>query len=141
MLACGPFWPDLDLNHFRDSQRIGGTLIPETRVADALMGGVIAVDRELQLWRAKQELAGFTTLATIPSPAIGAETRLMRLWRRAVFAYATADLVETHRDVTATGTGQAAGAELDQRAEDHRRNATHAIRDILGKTRTTVDLI
>lgn len=141
LLACGPFWPDIDINHFRDAQRIGGTSIPTPRLRDALLGAVMAVESDLADWRAAQETGGFASLAAVPSAQIGAEKRAVLLWRRAVYAMATADLVETHRDVTATGTGQAAAGELDLRAEDHRRNATHAIRDILGRTRTAVELI
>lgn len=140
-VACGPFWPDIDVNHFRDSQRIGGTLIPDDRVKDAIIGAVLTVDGDLSAWRAAQESAGFATLAAVPSPELGGVRQIVRLWRRAVYAHATADLVETHRDVTATGSGQSAGNELDQRAEDHRRNALHAIRAIKGAGRTAVELI
>ena len=141
MLACGPFWPDIDLNHFRDSQRIGGTLITDTRVSSALLGAVISVDTDLETWRAVQEEAGHAQLAAVPGPQIGEEKRLVLLWRRAVYAHATADLVETHGDISATGKGQSEAGALDLTADDHRRNATHAIRDILGKTRTAVELI
>ncbi len=141
VLECGPFWPDIDINHFRDAQRIGGTLIPDGRIRDALLGAVIAAETDLGAWRAALEAAGTASLADAPSAMIGTEKRLVLLWYRAVYALATADLLETHRDVTATGTGQAAMPELDQRAEDHRRNALHAIRAMLAKGRTTVELI
>jgi len=140
-LECGPFWPDIDINHFRDSQRIGGTLIPDNRVKDALLGAVIAAEADLGAWRAAREEGGHTSLADVPSAQIGGTSRIVLLWRRAVYALATADLVETHRDVTASGTAQTALGELDQRADDHRRNAIHAIRDIQGKARTAVELI
>lgn len=140
-LECGPFWPDIDINHFRDSQRIGGTLIPDNRVKDALLGAVMAVEADLGAWRAGLEEGGHGSLADAPSVQIGGINRLVLLWRRAVYALATADLVETHRDVTATGNAPSALAEPDQRAEDHRRNAIHAIRDLLGKGRSTVELI
>lgn len=140
-LECGPFWLDIDINHFRDSQRIGGTLIPDQRVKDALLGAVMSVEADLCAWRQAQEEAGHPSLEVVPSPQIGGETQLVLLWRRAVYAFATADLVETHRDVTATGSASSAISELDQRADDHRRNAIHAIRAILGKGRTAVELI
>lgn len=140
-LACGPFWPDIDVNAFRDSQRIGGTLIADARVQDALMSAVITVDGDLADWRTTQETAGSASLADVGSPEIGGESRLVRLWRRAVYSYATADLRETHGDVTATGTGQSRAGELDMSAEDHRRNALHAVRDIKGTGRTAVELI
>lgn len=141
MLACGPFWPDIDLNHFRDSQRLGGTAIPDIRIKGALLGSVLIVDDDLAEWRMAQEALGHASLADVPSPSIGDDSRLMLLWRRAVYAYATADLRETHGDVTATVTGQARADWGDMSAEDHRRNGLHAIRAIKGVGRTTVELI
>jgi len=140
-VGCGPFWPDVDVNHFRDSQRIGGTLITDSRIRDAITEAAIKVDDDLTGWRAAREAEGHASLDTIPAPEIGGTSRLVLLWRRAVYGHATADLVETHRDITATGAGQSAGQELDQRAEDHRRNALHAIRAIRGAGRSTVELI
>ncbi|WP_137681183.1 head completion/stabilization protein [Aurantiacibacter suaedae] len=141
ILQLGPFWPDIDINHFRDVQRIGGTLIPDNRLIDALSGAVLTVDGDLAAWRAGQEDLGRTRLTDVPAAMIGDETRLVKLWRRAVYAHATADLRETHGDLTATGSGQSRGELLDMSAEDHRRNAVHAIRDIKGVGRTAVELI
>lgn len=140
-LECGPFWPDIDVNHFRDAQRIGGTAIPDARLADALMGAVLGVELDLSTWRAAREAEGTEKLEDIVQASIGTEKRLVLLWRRAVYAFATADIAETHRDVTATNTGQARTPELDNRADDHRRNGIHAIREILGVNRTAVELI
>lgn len=140
-VECGPFWPDVDVNHFRDSQRIGGTLITDSRICDAITEAVLKVEDDLSGWRAAREAEGRASLAVVPAPEIGGTSRFVLLWRRAVYGHATADLVETHRDITATGAGQSAGHELDQRAEDHRRNALHAIRAIKGAGRSTVELI
>ncbi|MCC2602758.1 head completion/stabilization protein [Sphingopyxis yananensis] len=141
MLACGPFWPDLDINHFRDTQRIGGTLIADPRVEMALQNAVLTADGDLGAWRGAAERAGAVRLADVPSAMIGGKARLALLWRQAIYALATAELIETHRDVTATGTGQSRGDALDDRAEDHRRTAIHAIRAIKGVKRTAVELI
>lgn len=139
MLACGPFWPDVDLNHFRDAERIGGTLIPDARVEQALLQAVLTVEGDLAKWRAVQEELGFTSLDTVPSASIGGQHRYGLLWRQAVYALATAELIETHRDVSATGQGRSDG--LDNRADDHRRVSLHAIRAIKGVGRTAVGLV
>ena len=34
VISLWPFWPDIDVNHFRDVQRIGGTLIPDARLIE-----------------------------------------------------------------------------------------------------------
>lgn len=140
-MDCGPFWPVIDVNHYRDSQRIGGTAIPDARVKDALMNAVITVDGDLFTWRADQEIAGYATLVAVPSDQLGGKSRVERLWQRAVYAHASAELRETHGDVTATGAGQGRAEWLDMSADDYRRNAIHAIRDILGTNRTVVELI
>lgn len=58
-----------------------------------------------------------------------------------MFAFAAADLLETHGDVTATKDGLATSEIRCETAADHRRNGIHALRDIIGKPRTTVELI
>ena len=140
-LSFWPFWPDIDLNHFRDVQRVGGTLVPDARVANALTVAAIGVDGDLSEWRAAKEIEGYRSLEAVPCPLMGDESRLVLSWRIAVYNYATAELRETHGDLTATGTGQSRAEWLDMSADDYRRNAIHAVRDILGKGRTTVELI
>lgn len=141
LLACGPFWPDVDINHFRDTQRIGGTLIAGPRVQMALQNAVLTADGDLGLWRSAKEGEGYHALADVPSAQLGDDSRLALLWRQAVYGLATAELIETHRDVTATGNGQSRGDAMDDRADDHRRSAIHAIRAIKGVKRTAVELI
>lgn len=141
MLLCGPFWPDLDINHFRSSERIGASNIPDQRIETALIEAVMIADGDLAEWRDSQMAEGFAVLDDVPSRQIGGQHRLALLWRQAVYGHATADLIETHRDITATGTGQSRGDDMQSRADDHRRTAIHAIRAIKGKDRTTVELI
>lgn len=137
----GPFWPAVDVNHFRDTMRIGGTAIPDARLAHAITGAVFAVEHDLGPWRALHEAGGVMKLDDVPQASIGTDKRVVLLWRRAVYAFAAADLVETHRDVTATATGQSRAHDQDSQADDHRRNGLHAIREILGVNRTAVELI
>lgn len=63
------------------------------------------------------------------------------LYERAVFAFAAADLAETHHDISATNDGKERVESRTLAADEHRRNGTHAIRDILGVTRTAVELL
>ncbi|WP_443750389.1 head completion/stabilization protein [Asticcacaulis solisilvae] len=141
MVLGEEFWPAVDLNHFRDTMRIGASTIPDARLTEALQVAIADVQEDLADWRATQEAAGYDTLATVPSPPIGAETRLTFRWRRAVYSYATADLSETHQDITATAAGAGQSEAMGPSVGDHRRNALHAIRDILGVGRSTVELI
>ncbi len=140
-VEAGPFWPDIDLNTARDIVRIGSSTIPDARLIAAVEGAIISVDNDLADWRAVQEDAGFTTLAGVSDRQINGKPRLAVLWQRAVLATATADLMETHRDVTATKEGAARAEEILPTADDHRRNAVQAVRDIKGKRRITSELI
>lgn len=140
-VEAGPFWPSVDVNHFRDAMRIGGQEIPEPRVREALIGAIITADDNLGAWRAEQEAAGHATLLDVPVPEIANISKYVLLWRRAVFAFACADLIETHRDVTATRDGGARAENERLAPDDHRRNGIHAIRDMRGERRTAVELI
>jgi hypothetical protein len=135
------FWPDIDLNDFRDCMRVGGNVIPDPRVKLALLGALESVQIDLADWRALQEATGYDTLASVPAATMGGLSRYVVLWRRAVYAYAAADLTETHRDITATSAGASQSEAIAPTADDHRRNATYAVRGILGVSRTTVELI
>lgn len=147
-VTAGDFWPEIDVNHFRDALRIGGTTIGHPRLVEALRSAMFAVEDQLIQWQAAQIAAAYATLAAVPSTVITeaagevpAETKLTMTWRRAVYHTAAADLCETNRDLTASQTGAARADEQAPTATDYRRNATHAIRDILKTTRTKVSLI
>lgn len=141
-IDAGGFWPALDINHFRDSMRIGNQSIPDPRVREAVMGAIVIADDNLSTWRAQHEAAGIDALKDVPSRGLTqGETYLTLLWRRAVYAFAAADLIETHRDVAATPLGVKQADQQSLTPDDHRRNAIHAIRTIRGERRTSVELI
>lgn len=144
-VAAGSFWPAIDVNDYRDVMRVGTTTITDPRIKTALRGAIVTTLRDLADWKATQIAAGHDTLAAVPSENLGTgeqpDTLLMIAWRRAVYSYATADLAETHRDLTATKPGAVKAEEVCLTADDHRRNALHAVRDILDVGRTAVELI
>ncbi|MDC7675370.1 head completion/stabilization protein [Asticcacaulis machinosus] len=137
----GAFWPDIDLNNFRDTMRIGGSTIPDPRLIKAIEAAIITVTADLREWRLDKLSEGHPSLAAVSDEEINGEKALVVIWKRAVMSFATADLMETHRDVSATNEGAKRAEEQLPTAADHRRNGVHAIRDILGVSRTTVELI
>lgn len=139
-IAGDGWWPDLSIAAFRDSTRLG-TLVTDGRARDALIGGVISADTQLATWRTAQVAAGVANLAAVPGPSIGGVRRAVILWRRAVYAWAAADLAETHNNITATDRGRAVTEERATSADDHRRNAIIAVRDLLGETRSRAALL
>lgn len=134
------WFPDVDPAEFRKQMRIRESVTPE-RLREAILNGIISVGNSLLVWRVALALQGYASLETLPSSELGGESRLVILYRRAIGASAKADLVERYRDTDTTGAGQRQVGELDASVEELRRDAVHAVRDMLGKTRTTVELI
>ncbi len=135
------WYPDIDCNAMRDALRITDQ-ITHQRLVGAIEGGLLTVEGELAFWRATQESAGFATLAAVePLRMTGAVHRLTLLYTRAVRFSAAAELAELHRDLSATTDGQTRAEPQMLTAEDYRKLATHAVRDILGTPRVAVELI
>lgn len=134
------FFPDVDLDDLRASARITGS-VPNIRLRDAVVAAIISVEQDLAGWAAAQRAAGSQTLADVPGPSIDGRPRHVHLYHRAVRMYAKAELIERLPDFDTTGAGS---KDFDQQGEsvaDLRRDAIHAVRDILGRGRTAVELI
>ena len=140
-VSAGEWWPAVDCNAVRDAMRLGD-VVTHPRLVAAIEGALITVTGELREWKALQTAAGHAALADVePEEEINGVTRLEALFHRAVRFTAGAELLEGHRDAGATNELlNRADAEI-QTAADYRRLATHAIRDIIGTPRTTVELI
>lgn len=135
------WYPEIDVNAMRDALRITDQ-ITHARIVGAIEGGLLTVEGELAFWRATQESEGFADLAAVdPDRMIGGEHRLTLLYTRAVRFHAAAELAELHRDLSATTDGATRAEPQLLTAEDYRKHATAAIRDILGTPRVTVELI
>lgn len=139
-VANDGFFPDIDLNHMRAAVRLDGTVTNE-RLRDATVAAVLLVNDELATWKAAQIAAGIDALVDVPAPEIGGETINLVRYRAAVYRYARADLVERYRDYDATKSGADQAEKLECSADDDRRAAKWSIRDMLGKPRSTIELI
>jgi hypothetical protein len=131
------WFPDVDVADLRKARRIPAEL-PAERLRDAVREAVIWANDQLEEWRAAQAAASF---ADVPSPPLDGATRNLVLYQLAVGAWTKALLVERQRDVDLTGAGQRKVDELDASIGELRRDALHAVRRILGRTRTTVELL
>lgn len=140
LVAGDLFWPAVAIPVFRDAMRIAIS-VTDVRVRDALRGGMLHVRRELRNWQTGHIAAGAATLQDVASEVVDGISAAELLYRRAVFCIAAADIAETHNEVSATQDGRDRAADDVSAADELRRNATHAIRDILGVTRTSVELI
>lgn len=140
-IAGDGWWPNLSIAAFREAVRVPASAASDARVREALIGAALTVGDALAAWRLSQEANGAESLADVPGTTVGGETRTLILWRRAVYATAAADLVETHGDIAATDQGAKANAKERLHAGSQRRAATVAIRDILGRPRSRSALL
>lgn len=140
LVAGDAFWPGLSISGFQAEMRIPEEVDP-SRLRAALRGGMLQIRGELRSWKAGHVLAGVATLTAVDSEEIDGEPAVELLYRRAVFHAAAAELAETHSDIAATGDGQERNEARRDAAGELRRLATLAVRDMLGVTRTSVELI
>lgn len=139
VIAGDGWWPDLTIADFKSLKRIPNT-VTDARIREALLTGMIDAARQLQTWRAAQEAAGIEKLEDIEGPTFNGEKEKVILWRKAVFATAAAELADTHNDITATAAGRERTEIRATSADEHRRDATQAIRAIKGLGRNRVAL-
>ena len=134
------FFPQIDIVVCRARMRIDGTVSPE-RLRAALVDAMAACNDALAEWAAAQVAAGFTSMADVPAPTIDSISLHLQRYERAVCALAAASLIERHRSFDATNDGHQYADKLESPIDDLRRDAHWAIADILGRARTTVELI
>lgn len=134
------WFPDLDAAALRGAMRIKDNVTP-ARFREAVLAAMITVGNDMAVWKAAQQLLGHASLEAVPAPRLGGESRLVVLYRRAVTCFARAELTERYRDFDQTGAGGRDLDELDGSVDQLRRDGRHAVRDLLGRSRTVVELI
>jgi hypothetical protein len=139
-ISSGAWYPSIDPTAARAVMRIDGT-VTNDRLVEILQLSMSAVEDLLDAWQQQQLALDRQTMADVPSKEIGNESRLVLLYRRAVYATAQADLIEKYPDFTATDDGRKRAESMECAVADHRRNVRLAIRDILGRPRADVELI
>lgn len=139
-IASSPFWPAISLPDLRETVRLDGT-VTTARLRHAVIDAITSVNRDLADWRRARETEGVATLAAVPGELINNESAHLHSYRRAIYAMTRANLLERYTDYSATGDGvKGADAKIIS-SDDLYRDARFAIRDILGTTHNTVELI
>lgn len=134
------FFPNIDPAAVREAARIP-TSITAARLRAAILGAIMTVEIDLRTFAAASIIAGHPTLAAIPAPQLDGQSVQLIRYQRAVALYAKAELIDRHRDFDTTAAGGSQADELTPTIGELRRDAMHAVRDILGQNRTCVDLI
>ena len=135
-----PFWPSIDLDGLRATLRIDSSVTP-ARLETAVIAAAINLNNELSEWRAAQQAAGHETLDDVPGDRIKDVSVKVHLYRRAIEAGTGAEVCERYRDYSATNTGSDKAEALTLNIDDYRRDLRWAVRDFLGRPRSTVELI
>lgn len=134
------FWPDIKPSHFRDAERIDSS-ITDVRVNLALQTAMADINRQLADWQQRQQDDGADKIEDVVPPKWLPADSYSALYLRAVYATATASLLERYRNHSATADGDERGEAKDMVADDYRRDARWAVAEIEGHTHTTVELI
>jgi hypothetical protein len=134
------FWPGVDPADFRATTRVD-TTITEERVAGALRAAMIDTNDRLRDWQADQVAAGHASAGDVPAPSHRPAGSITALYLRAVYALAKANLVERYRDYDSAGSESERVEDLTPTIDDYRRDAAWAISDLIGRNRSTVELI
>jgi len=140
-IASSAFWPSINPADIREEQRIDNTVTP-VRLKATLIEAIAATNNALAGWRTTQQvLGGHAALADVPAEQIAEQSILVHRYRRAVGCLAKALLLERYRDFDSTGKGDKKAEGLTDPIDDHRRDHLHALADITGRSRCTVELI
>lgn len=139
-ITNAPFFPDVSVELFRDAMRVDGTVTNE-RCKHAIEAAVFDANGDLSDWVKQQAGNGITEISDTPALPWQPENYHQKLYLRAVYCLAKADLIERYRDYDTTGTGHEKADALAPADDDYRRDAAWALSDIKGIRRTTVELI
>lgn len=141
-VTAGDWWPEIDLAALRDAMRLDATITPQ-RLLPAVQEALATTIGLLGIWAAAREAEGHESLVAVPALQIDSESVHVQRFRRAVYCHAKANLLERYSDIDTTGRERRKDQDegREDQAEQHRRDATWAVRDILGNTRLTVELI
>ena len=140
VITSSPFWPAISLPDLRETVRLDGT-VTTARLKHAVIDAITSVNRDLADWSIARQAEGNATLAAVPSEVINNESVHLHSYRRAVYAMTRANLLERYTDYSATGDGVKGADAKVISSDDLYRDARFAIRDILGTTHNTVELI
>jgi hypothetical protein len=139
-ITNGEFWPEVDPAIVRAEHRIDNT-VTTVRLRHHLVEAIITTNRALKAWRLEREAEGIDKLEDVDAEEIDGTTELVIRYHRAVGCLTKALLLERFRDFDSTAAGDKKADALTDPIDDLRRDHLNAIADIVGRTRSTIELI
>jgi hypothetical protein len=140
IIAGDGWFPDIDLRDARAVLRLDGT-VTDVRLREAVVEGVFHTVEVLADWREIQEVRGATDLAATRAIEIHGDNVQASRYRRAVYSWAIALLVERYRGYDTSKDGERRVDALAITPDAARRDAYWAVCDIMRRPRLTVELI
>ena len=140
LINSDPFWPGIDLDKLRATLRIDSSVTP-ARLETAVVAAIISVNRELAAWRLRKQAEGISALAEVEGEKVQGTSEYELLYVRAVQAATGAEVCERYRGYDTTASGAKNVDEITPTIDDYRRDQRWAIRDFIGESRTTVELL
>ncbi|QTS88885.1 head completion/stabilization protein [Ectopseudomonas khazarica] len=134
------FWPNIDGDDLRAAQRIGAD-VSNMRLETAAVAAIISINRELRPLKMRHLAAGHDILQAVPADQVNGTSELVHTYLRAIYCTTSAEVAERYRNYDTTNSGTAKAEEENTSADDYRRDARFAIRDLLGISRNTVELL
>lgn len=133
-----PWFPAIDTEKVRDVCLLDGTVTP-ARMANAIENAMDTVNAELREYKSAQLAEGVASLAD------AGDGLQARRYVRAVHAHVQAELAQAYREIDTTPHNDSKNERIRERTEDkvdtHRQTMRWAISDLLGRPRTTAELI
>lgn len=134
------FLPSIDPARIRAEQRVPSSITP-ARLRAAIVAAMMTARIDLIRFTMDAQAGGYATLEAKPAAQLDGQSILCLTYTRAIGLLAKAELIERHRDFDTTAAGGNQASELEGSIGELRRDAQHALRDLQGRGRTTVDLI
>ena len=139
-IDSGSFWPVVNLNDMRQAMRIDASVTSE-RLFDAAASAVSKVNRNLAELRKHAQAEGKAELAQLSDEKINGVSLPAMRYRRAVYCFTAALILETYSDTAATGKVADRADAKQQQADDFRREGHYAVADLIGRAHTDSELI
>ena len=137
-IAIGTFWPTVKLHDLRLAARIAGD-ITTSRLMHMATEAALHVADQLKDWRKQREAEGAESLASVlltsvgePVEQINGESAKVYRFRRAVYSFTRASVLEGYRDVGTTPKGDKDAEALDRQIDDLWRDGRWSIAYLCG---------
>ncbi|BFM16277.1 head completion/stabilization protein [Maricurvus nonylphenolicus] len=134
------FFPDLSLTDFKTQYRVDNPVSDEA-ARMAVQMAMITTNGVLATWHAEQIASGYLNLEVVPAPTYEDISEKVLQYQTAVYYRAKADIVDQYRDYDTTKSGHDRADEMESKTDDYIAKAHNAVSDLLGKSRSVVELI